>query len=174
MMLSNFLETKNLILKVPNPKMYNSAHLNIFTCPECAENMLWRLSETLADTTNKINSWLEVFNSGLTYFIFEKGNPLNVVGFVFANIANGVLFDLGLCFGKDYFGKGYGKEVMLYLIEKLNEVGVNKIEYSCFKRNIASNKLAQNLGFNFVKSEELFVKKFGETITQNIYELKLN
>ncbi|MBQ2864512.1 MAG: GNAT family N-acetyltransferase [Clostridia bacterium] len=172
MILPDLLETQNLILKKASIMFAESAHKNIFVFEECAKHMLWRVSKTLEETTSKIDKWCDLFKDGLAYFIFEKdGNPLNVCGFIFALKTNNEISDIGLCFGKDYFGKGYGKQVMQLLITQLQNKGITRIEYSCFSNNIGSNKLAKSLGFRYYKTQDRFVNKLNKYVPENFYDI---
>lgn len=172
-MLSNEFETNNLILKTANLDYCESAHNNIFLWEECAKYMLWRVSNTVEDTRLKIENWLKAFSGGLTYFIFEKGSN-EVVGFLFAyRLDSNSLGEIGLCFGKNYFGKGYGFEVMNSVILQLKKQGIIKIIYSCFSENEPSNKLAKKLGFKFDCVKDRFVNKYNKTVKENYYILQI-
>ncbi len=172
-MLGKIFETKNLILKTANLEACLSAHNNIFVYEECAKFMLWRVSKTTEETKLKIENWLTTFKGGLTYFIFEKGRK-EVVGFLFAyKINDSTLGEIGLCIGKNYFGKGYGFEVMNSVILELKTVGISKIIYSCFVENEASNNLAKKLGFKFDCVKDRFVNKYDKTIKENYYILDI-
>ena len=81
-------------------------------------------------------------------------------------------FDIGYCIHKNYWGKGFGKELISLLIEWIQEHGGIEITAEVAKENIASNKLLINAGFNAVRESKF--KKYNMDIDYESFIYALN
>ena len=63
---------------------------------------------------------------------------------------------LGICVRERYQGKGYGRELMLELIEEARLKGINKIMLTVDKMNSKAVTLYEKMGFNKVNDGELY------------------
>ena len=61
--------------------------------------------------------------------------------------------NIGLCIGKNFICKGYGKQVLTALLDYCKSHNIKTVEYSAFHENIASIELAKKLGFVYSHSK---------------------
>ena len=141
------LETKDLIFKTEIPKDdVIKLHHNVFCHEECARYMLWKANKDIKWTVQRLDKWTN--NEYEFYYIYEKasGIPIGFLTFLKENLK---VNNIGLCVGKNYFRKGYGKQTLKRLIDYCRQSGVKKIEYSAMHDNTASTELAKSNGFKF-------------------------
>ena len=109
------IETKDLILKTDISKEdIEKIHKNVFSQNETAKYMLWRASDEIEWTKKRLKSWQES-NVDL-YFIYEKANN-NPIGFLTFSQESDTIKNIGLCIGKNFIRKGYGKQVLTALLD---------------------------------------------------------
>lgn len=145
------IETKDLILKTDILKEdVEKIHKNVFSQNETAKYMLWRASDEIEWTKKRLKSWQES-NVDL-YFIYEKANN-NPIGFLTFSQESDTIKNIGLCIGKNFIRKGYGKQVLTALLDYCKSHNIKTVEYSAFHENIASIELAKKLGFVYSHSK---------------------
>ena len=145
------LETANLILKKElTDKDIEKLHNNVLIHEETAKYMLYKKSDTLEETKARIDKWSSWDNM---YWIFKKisNEPIGFLSFI---ESESEITNIGLCIGKDYIRKGYGKQVLSQLIEYAKANGKKMIEYSAFHENVASIELAKKLGFIYSHNKQ--------------------
>lgn len=81
--------------------------------------------------------------------------------------------EIGYCFGKEHWNKGYATEAAKAVIEYLTkEVHAKKIIVSFAAKNPASGKVAQKCGMQYVKTEAgAFTTREGDVVDVHEYEL---
>ena len=131
------IETKDLILKTYISKEdIEKIHQNVFSQNETAKYMLWRASNEIEWTKKRSNVDL--------YFVYEKANNIPI-GFLTFSQENDTIKNIGLCIGKNYIRKGYGKQVLTALLDYCKSHNVKTVEYSAFHENIASIELKMSM-----------------------------
>lgn len=144
------LETKDLILKPYEEKYALKAHENFFCQKETAKYMLWKPTEKVEEARERLERWCK--NWKLFYLIHDKSTD-EPIGFLGVDeIEPNIYGHLGMCLGLEFKGKGYGYQILKTLIEYLNLQNAKELHYSHFKENIASQKLAEKMGFKFIKA----------------------
>ena len=167
------LETDDLILDKAKPSDWRDMYCNVWSRPEAAKYMSWRLSRSEEDAKERVLRTIEFQKTHDTYFVYEKATG-RAIGFAGAEkLAEGVYGETGICLGPDYVGKGYGKQILSCLIEYCRqEHGANEFIYSTREGNEASRGLARSFGF-----AQIAVKKIdnqdGKRYNLIKYSLKL-
>ncbi len=165
------LETKDLIFKTEIPKNdVIKLHQNVFCHEECARYMLWKASEDIKWTIQRLEKWTN--NEYELYYIYEKtsGSSIGFLTFLKDNLT---VKNIGLCVGKDYFRKGYGSQILQCLIDYCKQLGVKKIEYSAFHDNVASVKLAKSKGFKFMYNKQSTREHDKLEFLEDVFELQI-
>ena len=145
------IETKDLILKKDISKAnIEKLHHNVFSQNETAKYMLWRASDEIEWTIKKIKSWQE---SNIELFFVYKKSTYEPIGFLSFSQDNSTIKNIGLCIGKNFVRRGYGKEVLAALLNYCECHHIKVVEYSAFHENIASTELAKKLGFIYSHSK---------------------
>lgn len=143
------LETQNLILKPYEEKYAEKTHENFFCQEETAKYMLWKPTQTTEEAKERLERWS---NNWKYFWIIHDKTTDEPIGFLGTDeVEPNIYGHLGLCVGLEYKGKGYGSQVLKKCIDYLSLKGATEIRYSHFKENIASQKLAEKMGFQFVK-----------------------
>ena len=63
-------------------------------------------------------------------------------------------------------GRGFGTKLLKYAVEKLHEHNVSPVYIVCHADNIASNRVSQKVGFEFIETRISGEEK------ENLYVLK--
>ena len=167
------IETKNLILKKPqNTLDAEKCHKNFWSSYKTAEYMLWRPTKNVEEAKEKMGKWIEYQKDHLQWFIYEKRIDEPIGFFSVEKIDDRNFGSLGLCFGEKFVGKGYGYEVMKTMLSYLKQLGCKQIEYSFLSGNIASQKLAEKLGFKFSYKEKR-IRKYDSKEFDEIFYTKM-
>jgi len=165
------LESKDLIFKTEiSQEDVVKLHQNVFCHEECAKYMLWKPNKNIEWTIQRLKRWTN--NEYEFYYIYEKAT-LVPIGFLTFFKNETTVKNIGLCVGKDYFRKGYGKQSLKSLINYCKIAGVKLIEYSAFHDNVASTELAKSNGFEFVYNKKSIREHDKLEFVEDVFELKL-
>ncbi|MDD7738497.1 MAG: GNAT family N-acetyltransferase [Fusicatenibacter sp.] len=148
------LETVDLVLDKAKFSDWKGMYDHVWSHPESAKYMLWRVTESEEDAKNRIQKTMEFQKTHDTYLVYERasGEPIGIAGV--EKIAPFIYQEAGICLGSDYVGRGYGKQILQCLIRYCREEHQAKeFYYSTREENVASNKLALSFGFEKVSEE---------------------
>ncbi|RPE00858.1 N-acetyltransferase [Aureibaculum marinum] len=103
------------------------------------------------DLQNLILSYQDLNNDFLIYAVVKKDNSefIGTVALVKDENNND---EIGYRFLEEFWGKGYGSEVLKGLIYYCKSIQIKRIVANVAVENMASVKMIQNAGFQFVKS----------------------
>ena len=149
------IETKDLIIDKAKFSDWEEMYKNVWSQPECAKHMMWRLTESEEDAKIRIRKTIDFQKDHDTYFVYEKESG-KAIGFAgVEKVFTSVYEEAGICLGYGYMGKGYGKQILKALMEYVKEeLGAREFLYSTREENTASRKLAVSFGFTLVGSED--------------------
>ena len=165
------LETKDLILKPYEEKYALKAHENFFCQKETAKYMLWKPTEKVEEARERLERWSNSW--GIFYLIHDKSTD-EPIGFIATQqIEPEVYGHLGICLGLEFKGKGYGSQVLKTLIDYLKSQNAKELQYSHFKENIASQKLAEKMGFKYIKADTCVRPWDNKEFEEYCYVLKI-
>ena len=171
------IETTNLILKIADDTIdAKKCHENFFCSETTAKYMLWKPTKNTKDAQEKIDNWTQAQQNQknlLIYFIYEKKSNEPIGFFSIKKLDKKKYGDIGLCFGEKNTHKGYGYELMTYMLDYLKKIGTKEVEYSCFSENLASIKLAEKLGFKFDHTAQRTRQWDSKTFDENFYTIRL-
>lgn len=78
--------------------------------------------------------------------------------------------DIGLWIGKPYQGKGFGTQVVRWLVEYgFDRLGLEKIESSVFVGNQASRRIFEKNGFSLEGTLRKAVRKYGQAVDEWLF-----
>lgn len=168
------LETADLILDKAKPSDWKDIYYNVWSRPEAAKYMSWRLSDSEEDAKERVLRTIEFQKTHDTYFVYEKTSG-RAIGFAgVEKLSEGVYGEMGICLGPDYVGKGYGKQILGCLIEYCKqEFGASEFIYSTREKNEASHGLARSFGFAQIAVEPTVDSQNGSSYNLIKYSLKL-
>ena len=158
------LETAQLRLDKARYDDWEEMYRNVWSRPECARYMLWSLTVSPEEARARILRTIEFQKTHDTYLVYEKaaGRAIGFAGV--EETAPGVCSEAGICLGPEFFRRGYGRQLLLRLMDYARE-RYDAREFLCFAReeNIASNGLIRSLGFNLMGAEERVDERDGST-----------
>lgn len=168
------IETNRLILDKAVFSDWKEMYYNVWSHPESAKYMLWRVTTNEEDAKTRIMKTIEFQKEHDTYLVYEKEGR-KAIGFAgVEEMSPGVYSETGICLGPRYVRKGYGTEIVLGLMQYCRqELGAREFIYSAREKNEASNRLAASLGFQQISSESKIDDRDGHAYTMLKYSLKL-
>ncbi len=106
---------------------------------------------TYKETEEKLKMWLETFDykngfGALAIFLKEEKEFIGVCGILEND-------EIGYRFLPDYWKKGYGTEILDWLILYAESLGLEKLIAEVVKENIGSLKLLEKHGFNIITEQ---------------------
>ena len=148
------IETDELILDKARFADWEGMYRNVWSHPESARYMAWKVTVSESDAKIRIQKTIEFQKNHDTYLVYEKksGEP---IGFAGVEKAEGHAYqEMGICLGPGYVGRGFGKQILQGLIDYcVKEFGAEKFFYTAREENEASKALALSMGFVRISSE---------------------
>ena len=148
------LETKDLILDKARLEDWEAMYRNVWSHPESAKYMMWRVTEEEAGAPDRMRRTIEFQKSHDTYLVYLKATG-EAVGFAGVEQMGPTTWEeAGICLGPDYVGRGFGRQILQRLVDYAKSLGAE--EFVCYAReqNAASRALITSLGFAQVGAEE--------------------
>ena len=166
------IETKNLILDKAKFSDWEEMYENVWSRPESARYMAWKVTATEEDAKLRIMRTIEFQKNHDVYIVYEKVNG-KAIGFAGVEKVRPFVYqETGICLGPDYVGKGFGTQILEALIQYCKQkFGAKEFLYSTRKENEASNRLAKKFGFTLVSSEKKIDNRNGQTYELLKYSL---
>lgn len=168
------LETRDLILDKAKFSDWERMYHNVWSRPESARYMTWRVTTSEEAARERILRTIEFQKTHDTYLVYEKAGGA-AIGFAgVEKLAPHVYQEAGICLGPDYVGRGYGKQILQCLIEYCRkEFEAEEFYYLTREENEASNRLAGSLGFKKIGSERKEDDRDGHPYILVTYRLEL-
>lgn len=147
------LETSDLILDKAKFSDWEGMYRNVWSCPESARYMQWRITASESDARIRIQKTIDFQKSHDTWLVYEKatGEPIGFAGLEKAGPYS--YQEMGICLGPRYVGRGFGGQILDCLISYCRAQGAQEFLYSAREGNAASHRLAESRGFKQVSSE---------------------
>jgi RimJ/RimL family protein N-acetyltransferase len=169
------LETKDLILKKAVIDDVNDMYNNIWSEEESAKYMLWTPTKSIEEAKERMLKTIEFQKDRIAYCVYEKHSG-QAIGFAgMKEIDYRVYEDSGIGIGTKFIRRGYGKQILMALINYcLEDLGAIRIVCSCRTENIPSKKMQLSCGFQYSHSQAMIDKRNGLGYTLDFYELARN
>ncbi len=148
------LETDRLILRKFEENDYKKMFANWANDPDVAHCVTWYAHENTEETKKIVSMWIEEYNNEHTYnwIVVEKnsGEPIGNISVVKKSLRDSRC-EIGYCYGKNWWKKGYGTEALKAVIEFLfNEVEFELITSDHLISNPASGRVMEKSGMKKV------------------------
>lgn len=166
------LETKDLILKKAAMEDANDMYSNIWSEEESSRYMLWTPTKSMEEAVDRMSKTIEFQKDRIAYCVYEKQSG-QAIGFAgMKEIDDRVYEDSGIAIGTKFVGRGYGKQILMALVDYcFEELVAIRIVCSCRAENIASKKMQLSCGFQYSHSQAMIDKRNGLDYTLDFYEL---
>lgn len=144
------LESKRLLFRRLEMSDAYDMYYNWCNCDDVVRYLPWDKHKSIDDTKEILNIWINDYNNPHTYrwIVIDKdsNNPIGTIDVVNKDITNKA-FEIGHCYSKKYWHKGYATEALSRIISFLfEEVDVDLIIAKHNGKNIASGKVMQKVG----------------------------
>ncbi len=169
------IETKDLILKKASMDDLNDMYVNIWSEDESAKYMLWTPINNIEKAKVRMIKTIEFQKDKIAYLVYEKQSG-QAIGFAgMKEIEDKVYEDSGIAIGSKFVGRGYGKQILMALVDYCFEVlGAIRIVCSCRSENIPSKNMQLSCGFHYSHSQAMVDKRDGLSYMLDFYELNRN
>lgn len=168
-----FLETDNLILKKAEFADWKAMYRNVWSRPESAKYMTWHVTADEEDAKVRIQKTIKYQENHDTYLVYEKKSG-QAIGFAgVEETAPHIYQDVGIALGPEYVGKGYGKQILLLLLEYCRSLGGKEFYYSTRANNEASKALALSCGFTYQYAEKRADLRNGKSYQLEVYHKEI-
>lgn len=159
------LETHDLILDRGKFEDYADMYRNVWSHPESAKYMQWRVTERPEDAPDRMRrniQWQKVHD---TYFVYLKATG-EAIGFAGVERISPTLWEEGgICLGPDFVRKGYGRQILQCLLDYAKAQGAEEFVAYAREKNAASRALIASMGFAQIGSEERVDDRDGSAYT---------
>lgn len=167
-------ETKDLFLDKAKQSDWLAMYKNVWSQEESAKYMAWRITKNAEDAQIRIEKTIEFQKTHDTYLVYEK---VSGEAFGFAGIEKVGPYtyqEAGICLGPKFVGKGYGRQILIGIIQYCKiKLGQKSFIYFTRENNEASKGLAHSLGFQLIAAEEKIDERDGQPYVLQKYILKL-
>lgn len=168
------METKDLILGKAKFEDWESMYRNVWSRPETGKYMLWRVTADEAGAKERMQRSIAWQKDHDVWMVYERSSG-QAIGFAgVEEIKPHIWQDASLALGPDYVGKGYGKQLLQFLLEYCASLGGEEFYYSTRACNQASRALALSCGFAYQHSEQRTDPRNGEPYELEIYRKALS
>ena len=118
------------------------------------------INDTISYLNDAINNYSKNIPTSIELGIFEKNNLNDIIGSVSIRFLDVDKVEFGYLLKYDYQNKHIMTNLINFLIDYLSKnYSIKKFIITCNVNNIASNKVAINNGFYFLKKEQKEIKK---------------
>ena len=168
------METEDIILGKAKYEDWRSIYRNVWSRPETAEYMVWKVTADEDGARERIQrtiAWQETHDAWLVY---ERGSG-QAIGFAGVEETEPRIFhETGIALGPEYVGRGYGKQILRLLMEYCISLDGQEFYYSTRAGNLASRALALSCGLTYQYSEQKLDPCSGKTYELEVYKKDLN
>ncbi len=168
------METKDLILRKAEFEDWKPMYHNVWSRAETAKYMAWRITDSEEAAKERIKRTIAYQSTHDAWVVCEKksGIPIGFAGV--KEVMKHIYEDTGIAVGPEYVGKGYGKQILLLLMEYCSFLGGETFIYSTRKDNAASKGLARSCDFVYRCSKNRTDLRNGEPYELEIYSRELS
>ncbi|MDE5909924.1 MAG: GNAT family N-acetyltransferase [Lachnospiraceae bacterium] len=167
------METKELILEKAKYEDWKSMYDNVWSRPETAEHMMWKVTADEEEAKERIQRTIAWQKAHDVWLVYEKSSG-QAIGFAGVEKIGPYSYqDASIALGPEYVGRGYGKQILRLLMEYCISLGGREFYYSTRAGNLASKALAVSSGFVYQYSEHKIDQRNGKPYELEIYHKTL-
>ncbi len=142
------LETKDLLLDKAKFEDWEPMFRHVWSRPSSFRYMVLETTQDEAEAQDRMRRTIAFQAQQETaYTIFLKATRL-AIGFAgIRQLEEDTWEETGICLGPDFWGRGYGTQVLDCLLRHAQERGAKTFLYSSWEENRGSQALAEKAGF---------------------------
>ena len=147
------IETKDLILDKAKQEDWLPMYKNVWSRPESFRYMVLENSPSESEAQSRMERTIAFQQGRESYTVYLKSTR-EAIGFTGIAPLEGTAWEeTGICIGPDFWGRGYGWQILSALLDRAKELGANTFVYSSWEENLASRALAAKAGFTQYATE---------------------
>lgn len=152
---------------------WQAMYRNVWSRPETARYMSWRVTTDKEDAKVRIQKTIKYQEKHDTWLVYEKKSG-QAIGFAgVEEIKPHIYQDASIALGPEYVGNGYGKQILRLLLEYCRSLGAKEFYYSTRANNEASKALALSCGVTYQYAEKKTDLRNGEPYELEIYRKEI-
>ena len=153
-------ESDHIYLKKACANDILSMYQNIWSDKNISKYMNFKPIDNLYEAEVMMRQSIEHQKNNISFFVYDRYTD-EAIGFAgVKKIANSDYSESGLCIARKFQGRGYGKELLLLLLNIVfNELHGERFMYSTMKENVISIKLCTSCGFVY-DSSKIVIRKW--------------
>lgn len=147
------LETERLLLRKIKIEDARQAYKNWCNDDEVVKYVLWKKHDNIDTTINQYSKFIEDYKDLKTFrWIVELKENNDIIGMIdvskkFIDFGS---CELGYCYSKKYWNKGYGTEALLAVMKFLfEECDADLVNAAFMENNIASGRIMEKVGMQY-------------------------
>ena len=141
------IETKDLILDKAKQEDWLPMYKNVWSRPETFRYMVIENSPSEAEAQARMERTIAFQQGRESYTVYLKSTREAIGCTGLAPLEGDTWEETGICIGPDFWGRGYGWQILQALISRAKELGAKEFVYSSWEDNQASRALAAKAGF---------------------------
>lgn len=146
------LETDRLILRKLKEDDYKEIYETWTSDIDVAKYVEWNVHKDENETKQLVDMWMKEYENDYTYrWIVEEKSTNKIMGMIDV-VKKAVPYkfcEIGYCYGKISWGKGYGTEALTKVIDYLHNEGFVVLEARHMKDNIGSGRVMEKSGMKY-------------------------
>ncbi len=157
------METRDLLLRKGVLQDAGAMYRNVWSRPEAARYMFWPLTLRPEDAQARMARTVafQAEHDVLTVCDRRTGEAVGWAGL--QETSPGVWEETGICIGPDFWGRGWGRQILTLLLGLAAKLGGRVFWYSTRPENEASRALARSCGLTYVRTDRVRDPETGET-----------
>lgn len=149
------LEIKDLVLGKAKPTDWEAMYRNVWNRPSSFRYMMLELSTDEAEAQDRMRRTIAFQaerETAYTVFLKATGEAIGFAGI--AKVEDDTWEETGICIGPDFWGRGYGTQILDCLLTLARQRGAKEFIYSAWEENAVSRAMAEKAGFQQYAVEE--------------------
>ena len=136
--------------------------------PEVAKYVMWNAHESIETTKAVMKMWLDHYKEGEIYrYGIERKDNHELIGMIDVVRINDGVPEIGYNLSRKYWNQGYMTRALGLLCDRLFEDGFDTIFIEAMQDNIASNRVIEKNGFEYIGNRQMNHK--GKDVVINSY-----
>ncbi len=167
------IETNDLILDKAKQEDWLSMYKNVWSRSESFQYMVIENSPNQQEAQARMERTIAFQQGRESYTVYLKSTR-EAIGFTgIAPLEGNIWEETGICIGPDFWGRGYGWQILRALLAHAKELGAKVLVYSSWAENLASRALAAKAGFVQYGTEKHVREHDGKEYTLLKFKLSL-
>ena len=148
------METRDLILDKARFEDWEELYRGVWSRPETARYMLWRVTPGEAEARARMERTLAWQRTHDVWTVYEKASRRAIGWAGLEELSPKIWQETGIALGPDYVGRGYGRQILELLVDLARRRGGTEFRCTARAGNLASLGLLRACGFTPTGEEE--------------------